>query len=368
MAPYATSDGVSRAECSSVPEGPQTPIATVPVSVHGLRVVPANEPVYDIGVEGDHEFFANGILVHNSWFYPETWDNLMMCMRLGANPQVVTTTTPRPTDLIRSLVRDPTVTVTRGSTYDNAGNLPEAYITRMTEKYAGTRLGKQELYAEILDDTSGALWKMTDIPHVHQVPERLVRVITGVDPTVQAQGRSDEVGIVTVGVGESGRLYVLEDASGQMSPALWAEATIRSANRWGAHLIVAEGNQGGDLVRTNIIAAPLLSPDRLGIPGLKQVVIPPINIVHARVGKVARAEPVVSLYQQRRVVHVGQHAALEDQMTTWIPDVNARSPGRIDALVWAATYVIDLVRSQSAPSRGKVVPFLVPNTPDRGAY
>lgn len=282
--------------------------------------------VYDIAVDDAHEFFANGILVHNcdeaaAWARPDTWDMLMMGLRLGEHPRVVVTTTPKMVPLMRSIQSMPGLVVTRGRTLDNAANLAPSFLTGLMARYEGTRLGRQELEGEDLDDNPDALWQREgiDAARVRHAPE-LRRVVVAIDPAVTSNADSDETGIVVAGLGTDGRGYVLADRSGRYKPDGWARRAVEAYHEWKADRIVAEGNQGGEMV-THVIGTV-----EQGLP---------IRIVHATRGKVTRAEPVAALYEQGRVSHVGSLAQLEDQLCTWTP--GAGSPDRLDALVWALT-------------------------------
>ena len=255
-----------------------------------------------------------------SWDYPqETWDNLMFGLRLGDNPQTVITTTPRPIKLIKELVKDETVFVTKGSTYDNKRNLPERFYKKIISKYEGTRLGKQELYADILSDAPGALWNYDIIKHIKEYPA-LLRIVVAIDPATTSNNDSDETGIVVAGIGPNGYGYVLEDASGKYTPSGWAKKSIALYNKYQADAIVAEVNQGGDMVESN------LRTHDMNISYRK---------VRASRGKQIRAEPIAALYEQGKVFHVGAFSKLEDQLCTWEPGM--KSPDRLDALVWALT-------------------------------
>lgn len=264
------------------------------------------------------------------------WTNLMLGLRLGAMPRAVATTTPRPTPLLRALLADDTVVMTRGRTLDNAAHLPEAFLQAVSTAYGGTRLGRQELDGELIEDMPGALWRRDAIEQarVRAAPE-MVRVVVGVDPPVTSQG--DACGIIAVGLGQDGTGYVLTDATvDQASPEQWARAVAACAQAWGADRVVAEVNNGGDLVESVLRqCAPTL----------------PYRAVRASRGKVARAEPVAALYEQGRVRHVGGYPALEDQLCGFGPggyDGPGRSPDRADALVWALT---DLMLSRTANPR-----------------
>ncbi len=268
-----------------------------------------------------------------AWRYPEAWDQLQFGLRIGKRPRVCVTTTPRPTPIIRSLIADPGTRLTRGSTYDNKSNLAPAFLRKMLAKYEGTRLGRQELFAEVLGDTPGALWTLDalDVDRVRIIPA-LSKIVVAIDPSATASEDSDEAGIVVVGLGEDGHGYVLEDCSGRMSPTEWATVAIELYAKWHANFIVAEVNQGGDMVGT-IIAT---TADTLRQAGkIKEQVA--FTKVHAKLGKRARAEPVSALYEQHKIHHVGVLAALESQMTTWDASAGGKSPDRVDALVYAVT-------------------------------
>ena len=259
-----------------------------------------------------------------AWRYSDAWDQLMLGLRIGDHPRCVVTTTPRPVDVIRRLMttQDGTVHVTRGSTYENQKNLASAFIDEMKRRYEGTTLGRQELHAEILDDLEGALWQRTmfDQTRVHKHPQ-LKRVVVAVDPATTSRTNSNETGIVVAGVGTDGHAYVLDDRTMRGSPDEWGRAAVSAYHTYQCDRIVAEANQGGDMVKHTLVTV-----DRTA----------PIKLVHASRGKRTRAEPVAALYEQGKVHHVGYMTALEDQMCNWVPDVSD-SPDRLDALVWALT-------------------------------
>ena len=261
------------------------------------------------------------------WKCPlEAWDNLEFGLRLGSRPRIVATTTPRPIKLIRDLLQDPMTVVTRGSTYDNAANLAPSFMERMAKKYEGTRLGRQELHAEMLDDVPGALWQRQNIEQhrVSRVPD-LVRIIVGVDPAMTSGEDANETGIIIAGKSRDGHVYVLEDLSCRLSPDAWGRRAVSGYRRHRADRIVAEVNNGGDLVER-----------------LLRVVDPSVSYraVRAARGKVTRAEPVAALYEQGHVHHLASFAALEDQMCAFTPDQYDGSPDRVDALVWAITELL----------------------------
>jgi len=259
-----------------------------------------------------------------AWNYPETWEQLQFTLRLGDHPQVIVTTTPRPTKIIRELVanKDGLNQVVRGSTFDNAKNLAPSFLTNLRAKYEGTRLGRQELYAEVMSDTEGALWRYQDIEEtrVEALPE-MVRIIVAVDPAVTSGDDSDETGIVVVGKGVDGRGYVIADRSCRDTVLGWAQRVVAAYEEFGADRVVAEKNQGGDFIEQTI-----------------RSVLPTVSYkgVTARVGKRLRAEPIAALYEQRRISHVGSFDKLEGQMLEWLPD-SGTSPDRLDALVHGFT-------------------------------
>lgn len=268
-----------------------------------------------------------------AWRCEDAWDQLMFTLRLGKDPRVCAATTPRPTKLIKRLVRDPATALTHGSTYENKGNLADAFIGELMKRYEGTRLGQQELEALMLDDTPGALWNraMLDATQVRLIPT-LVKIVVAVDPSATASEDSDEAGIVVFGLGEDKHGYVLEDLSGRMDPTTWATRAIEAAVKWKAAYIVGETNQGGDMVKTIVDQTARVMREA---KKLKQSIA--FKGVHAKQGKRARAEPIVALYEQRRIHHVGSFAKLEDQQCTWDASTSTKSPDRIDALTYAAT-------------------------------
>lgn len=260
------------------------------------------------------------------WRQPEdVWANLLMGLRLGARPRVTVTTTPRPIAILKALMAAPSSVVTRGTTHDNRANLPESFIAEVTARYAGTRLGRQELLAEILEDVPGALWTraMIEAARVAILPP-LERVVVAVDPPVTSGEQADACGIIVAGKGADGRAYVLADETVQgASPLEWARVAVAAYAAHGADRLVAEVNNGGELV-----AAVLRQVD----PAISY------RAVRASRGKTARAEPVAALYEQGRVAHAGSFSALEDQMCCFVAGEawqGTGSPDRVDALVWA---------------------------------
>ncbi len=251
-----------------------------------------------------------------------TWSNLMMGLRLGAHPRCVVTTTPKPNRLIKQLVSKPTTVVTRGSSFDNLENLAPTFRAEILSQYEGTRLARQELYAEILEDTPGALWSLRQLDELRlaAAPE-LARVVVAIDPAVSSNEDADETGILACGSDGRARPhgYVLADYSGRYSPDGWARRAIALYGELAADCIVAEANQGGEMVRFTLHT-------------IDESV--PVKLVHASRGKRVRAEPIAALYEQGRVHHVGALEPLEDQMVNWVPDMPGESPDRVDALVW----------------------------------
>jgi phage terminase large subunit-like protein len=265
-----------------------------------------------------------------AWRYPEAWDMLMFGLRLGEDPRAVVTTTPRPTKAIRALIADPKVVVTRGTTAENRGNLAPAFLDQIVRRYQGTRLGRQELDAELLDDLPGALWHrgVIEAARTSAAPE-LSRVVVAIDPAAASNEHADETGIIAAGRDANGHGYVLADTSGRYAPAEWARIAIAAYSKHEADRIVAEVNNGGEMVEATL---------RMIDPNV------PYSAVRASRGKVARAEPVAALYEQGRIHHIGAFAQLEDQMCSFTNDFDRSaagySPDRVDALVWAFTELL----------------------------
>lgn len=269
------------------------------------------------------------------------WDMAMMGLRLGRQPRAIVTTTPRPLKIIRDLVsrNGKDVRVTRGSTFDNAKNLPSSFLEQLRSRYEGTRLGRQELYAEILDDMPGALWHFDQIDAARiknpDIVPPLRRIVVAIDPAVSTKEKSDETGIIVAGIDDNKHAYVLDDKSGVYAPIEWARKAVEIYHLRAADRIVAEINNGGDMVEATVRS---IDPT-VAYRG-----------VHATRGKAIRAEPVSSLYEQARVHHVGRFEALEDQMCSFTPDFDRAqngSPDRVDALVWALS---ELMVSAQRPS------------------
>ena len=262
-----------------------------------------------------------------SWEYPEqTWDNLNFALRLGRRPRCVVTTTPKSIELIRSLPNSPGVHVTRGSTYDNQDNLAPSFFSGIIERYDGTRLGQQEIHAELIDEDEDALWKREWIEDARLSSHPPVaRIVVAIDPAMSARPNSSETGIVVVGADmHRQHAYVLADESGKLTPNGWALRAVHLFDKFSATRIIAEDNAGGDLVKNTLKTAV---PRTMPYKGIK-----------ARRGKYIRAEPVAALYEQGRVHHVGRFPDLEDQMCTWTPESGpSHALDRADALVHAVT-------------------------------
>lgn len=268
---------------------------------------------------------------HGAWVdelgafeYEDSWDQLQFGLRLGRFPRSVVTTTPRPKPLIRRLLdrSDGSVVVTRGATMDNRANLAPAALAELLARYDGTRLGRQELYGELLEDVEDALWtsQIIDNNRVKQLPSNIVRTVVAVDPAVTGDG--DETGIVVACRDSDGHGYVVADRSLQGTPDQWARRVVEVFDEFEADAVVVEVNQGG------LMVAQTLRTVRSFLP---------IREVRATKGKRIRAEPISALYEQGRIHHVGAgFSALEAQLTSWTPDAKG-SPDRLDALVWAFT-------------------------------
>lgn len=260
-----------------------------------------------------------------SWRYEDAWDQLQFGLRLGVRAQACVTGTPRATELVKRILKLPSTVVTRGSTFDNANNLDAASVAEMKARYGGTRLGRQELLGELLEDVVGALWtlKMIDDTRVQTHPD-LVRVVVGVDPSGKSED-GDEQGIVVAGKGTDGHLYTLADRSTHGTPDAWGRRVVQAFVDFKADRIVGERNYGGDMVRHVIETAARQMDVKVSYEDAQ-----------ATRGKVVRAEPVSALYEQGRAHHVGEFPQLEEQMREYVPE-NGVSPDRMDALVWAAT-------------------------------
>jgi phage terminase large subunit-like protein len=252
----------------------------------------------------------------------ETWDMLQFGMRLGRRPRQVITTTPKPIPLLRALLKRDDVAVTKGKTGDNAKNLAPTFLETIVGRYQGTRLGRQELDAEILDDVVGSLWSRELLEKTRrEIAPPMARIVVAIDPSVSAGEGSNECGLIVVGLGVDGDAYVLADESGVMAPVEWARRAVGLYKHWNADRIVAEANQGGALVENTIRAID------------KNV---SFKAVHACRGKITRAEPIAALWEQNRAHLVGTFPMLEDQLCTYSAG-SSDSPDRLDAMVWATT-------------------------------
>jgi phage terminase large subunit-like protein len=260
-----------------------------------------------------------------AWKYQETWDMLQFGLRLGTRPRALVTTTPKPIKLLRELLKSDTTKTTRGTTYENRGNLAPSFYSQIVSKYEGTRLGRQELNAELLEDVPGALWNraLLDQLRVRVAPD-MKRIVVAIDPATTSGETADESGIIVAGIGANGDGYLLEDLSIRGTPDEVCRMAVKAYRDFHADRIVAEANNGGDWIES-----------------LFRVADP--NIAYRKItasrGKATRAEPVSSLYEQLRIHHVGSFTALEDQMCAFTEDFDRRaagySPDRLDAMVWA---------------------------------
>jgi phage terminase large subunit-like protein len=348
-------------------------VRTVSSAVRAAPIGRGIGRVYSVQVAGEAEYFADDVLVHNCWadesaFWQDahkgiiadtTWSNLVITLRLPKRPQwdedyqpqVVVATTPRPVALLRTsdpdpsrvgLMQRPTTVITRGRTVDNLENLSKTYQENVVAPLLGTRLGRQELDAEILDDVPGALWQRewieeTRITDPALVPD-LIRVVVGVDPAVTDGESSAQTGIIVAGAAKNGRGYVLGDFTLRATPMEAMKKVIAVYHEFKADRIVAEVNNGGDYIGTLIKTVD---------PNV------PFQAVRATRGKAIRAEPVSSLYEQRRISHVGSFPYLEDSMCSWTP-MDGESPDRLDACVWAVTALRDLIGGSFLSAYGVV--------------
>lgn len=282
-----------------------------------------------IGYSGDEPDQLRGPQHGRAWIdelakfkYPqETWDNMEFGLRLGDDPQVCVTTTPRPIALIKSILQDPATVDVQGSSYENAVNLSPRYIQRVIKRYEGTRLGRQEIHGILLDDVPGALWTHDAIEtHRRTKHPDLVRIVVAIDPAASVSESSSETGIVVAGLGADKHGYVLEDMTLSDTPSAWASQAVSGYYKYQADRILGEVNNGGDMVESTVRTVD----DNVSF-----------KKISASRGKRTRAEPVAALYEQGKVHHIGMFAELEDQMCQWVP--GDESPDRMDALVWAIT-------------------------------
>ena len=301
--------------------------------------------VYNLTVEGEHEYFANGILVHNclwcdetsSWqdahkgdIVDTTWNNAMLGLRLGSNPRCIVSSTPKRNKLTKDICSRRTTIVSEMSTYENRDNLPESFIEDVIGQYVGTSLEQQEVYGQLLNEVEGALWDLDIISQfrVPTCPTDIVRIVIGVDPAVSSGENADETGIIVMAKGRDGHGYVLDDRTvWRVGPDLWAQEVVNAYREWEADRVIAEVNNGGDMVPHTIQMVDT------GVP---------VEVVTATRGKLIRAEPLSTAYRRGLIHHVGVFAVLENQMCEWTPDASvrgkgvAKSPDRLDALVYAA--------------------------------
>lgn len=271
--------------------------------------------------------------------YPEeAWSQLMLALRLGTDPRCIVTTTPRPIPLIEKLLKSNDVVVTKGTTFENRCNLAPAYLDQIVKQFEGTRLGAQELYAQLLTEEQGALWRRELIryqepPYDSTGNLKLIRIVIAIDPATTHHEESDETGIVIAGLSEDKCAYVLEDMSGRLSPGDWGQRVCDAYWRLKADRVVAEVNKGGDLVERILRS---LDPTI------------PYKAVRATRGKFTRAEPIAALYEQCRIFHAHPFGLLETQLCTYVPGISTKSPDRLDALVWALTDL--LLESEKNPT------------------
>jgi phage terminase large subunit-like protein len=271
----------------------------------------------------------------------DVWDNLLFGLRLGQVPRICVTTTPKPKPWLKELIKDPRTRLSRASTYANLDNLSPVFAERVISKYEGTRLGRQELHAELLEDVEGALWSyaMIEEDRVEHHPD-LDRIVVAVDPAGSSKDSADETGIAVLGRA-NGHYYVLADRSGHFTPNGWANAVQSAYEEFSADAVVVETNYGGEMVKNTMRNA-----------GLDARIIE----VHAKKSKRLRAEPVVGLYEQHKVHHVGEFPAMETEMTEWVPD-QGDSPNRLDVAVYGITELSKGARKAeiSSPTRLRAI-------------
>jgi phage terminase large subunit-like protein len=325
-------------------EGPSGILATAPPNFRPVWEPSRRRLVWPNGAIG-HGFSAEepdrirGANVGFAWLdeaafidkIDEVWMNLLLALRemvTTGNPHVMITTTPRATKFMKELVKDPQTILHRVSTYENLDNLSPVFRQTVLSRFEGTRMGQQELYGEILEDVEGALWNTGMFNYEKEAPA-LAGVVVSVDPAGSANKKSDETGIIVVGIvgyGSDFKCYVLEDATGKYTPKGWATRAVMLREKYHALAIVVERNYGGDMVKHTL-------------KSVEETV--PVIQVDSRKGKEIRATPVVGLYEQGKVIHVGERGDLvdlEDEQTSWIPG-ESPSPNRIDALVHGVTHL-----------------------------
>jgi phage terminase large subunit-like protein len=284
---------------------------------------------------GDAPDQLRGPNCHGAWLdelckykYSEaTWNNLELVLRAGDHPRAVVSTTPRPISILKQLIADPQTCMRTWSTYRNLANLAPTFIRRILSRYEGTRLGRQELHAEILGDTPGALWNRDLLESTRvTAPPPLRRIVVGVDPTASVE---NEAGIVVAGLGQDGHGYILEDMSCVGTPAQWGAQVVTAYLKWRADRVIVEANNGGDMCLATIQTAARAAHVEVAL-----------KKIHASKGKYARAEPVSALYEQQRCHHVGMFATLEDEQCSYTPAESTESPNHLDASVWAITELL----------------------------
>jgi phage terminase large subunit-like protein len=274
-----------------------------------------------------------------SWRYPAAWDMLLLGLRIGKHPQVCVTTTPKPVKHIKDLIKKKGVAITKGTTYENLANLAPQFREEILALYENTRLGRQEIFAEIIDDAPGALWHRDQIEKYRIARfnrDKLRKIVVGVDPEVSSKEESAETGIVVCGEGEDSEGYVIDDMTVRGTPHTWASQAVAAYHKYKANCIVAEINQGGEMVEYTIHTID------------KDV---PVETVHATRGKYTRAEPVASLAEKGKIHHIGLFAQLEDQLCQWTP--GDASPDRLDAMVWGFTHLmVKVIHGGQKPLHG----------------
>ena len=260
-----------------------------------------------------------------AWTHSTTWDMAMFALRIGSNPRAMITTTPRPTRLIKNLVDNSSTAVTRGSTYDNKANLAPQFLDAILKKYDGTRMGRQEIYAEVLEDVEGAILTVEQLISLRvEKADDPQRIVVGVDPAISTGENADSTGIVVSSRGKNGHLYALADRSCRLGPAGWARRVVDTFHEFKADLIVAEQNQGGLMVEHTIRS---LDADV------------PIKLVHATRGKHVRAEPILAMFEQGKAHTMAGMDELESQLAAFTPEgyESDGSPDSADAFIWAST-------------------------------
>jgi len=271
-----------------------------------------------------------------AWQYRDAWDQFQFGLRLGDCAQACVTSTPRPIELIKQILKEATTVVSHGSTFDNHSNLDRYSLAELRRRYDGTRLGRQELYGHVLEDIEGALWShdLIDLHRLRISPGGFRRIVVAIDPAGSAKKTADEAGIIVAGISDRGgrserQGFLLEDLTGRYSPRDMIARAIAAYHHWGADRLVAEDNFGGQMIHDLVtLTDPTVA----------------YRSVHASRGKIVRAEPVAALYEQGRIHHVGLFRELEDEMCSYAPLLSTISPGRMDALVWAIT---DLMLGES---------------------